>query len=495
MTNTQLLAIAKKQLGNGGSKYRSYVGAGGNYCNMFVYWLFNANGCGSLFSLPKTNYYRTYCPDSIKWCRKNLAEIPPYLAMACDIIYMDWEPNGVPNHIGIVDHKISTAKIATVEGNTKAVKNGKAVSGIVAAKTRNTKYTNIYRPHFAPNVKLQKLKLDSDCGYQTIAGIQKLVGATVNGILSKGTVKKLQAYCGASQDGAWGPTTSKKLQSKMAKEGYYTGSIDGAFGPKSVYGLQRLINARCFSNKPKPEPKPTPVPTPPTTEPTTYTGTFPMLPPKTAKIAVECAYAYGTKLSRYKYKGGKPKDAYKKRLNQAYPNRKGWKYAKSRAGASCDVFAGTVLKCAGYKTAPHAMSKMVAWCRTHLKAAKTMQNGDVLTRTNHVMICVDLKGKKMVANAHYQDHGGTYGIIQSIGKYTKIWRPKGTSYFSKGDTFTDVRKLQRFLNWYGNYGLAEDFIFGTQTEDAVKDFQKKEGLTVNGRFGSEELAQAKRVRK
>lgn len=480
-TNKELLAIAKKQLGNTGGKYRNYVGVGGSWCDMFVYWLYAANGCGSL--LPWKGNQRYFCPASIKWCQKNLAQIPPYLAMACDPIYFDWDGNGNPNHIGIVEEKISTTTVKTIEGNTSG--------GKVDDKKRKGYIQAIYRPHFAPNVKLEKLKLDSDCGYQTIAGIQKLVGATVNGILSKDTVKKLQSYCGASQDGAWGVATSKKLQSKMAKEGYYTGSIDGAFGPKSVHSLQRMINAKCFSFKPKP----TPVPTPPTTEPTTYTGVFPVLPPKTAKIAVECAYAYGTKLSRYKYKGGKPKDAYKKRLNQAYPNRKGWKYAKSRAGASCDVFAGTVLKCAGYKSAPHAMSKMVAWCRTHLKAAKTIQNGDILTRTNHVMIVVDLKGKKMVANAHYQDHGGTYGIIQSIGKYTKIWRPKGTSYFSKGDTFTDVRRLQRFLNWYGNYGLTDDYVYGTKTEDAVKDFQKKEGLTVNGRFGTEELAQAKRVRK
>ena len=124
-TNKQLLAIAIKQLGNDGSKYREYVGASGNYCNMYVYWLFNANGCATLFPLPARNYYRTYCPDSIKWCRANLAQIPIYLAMACDIIYYDWELNGIPNHIGIVEEKVSTFAIKTIEGNTTGKKNGK----------------------------------------------------------------------------------------------------------------------------------------------------------------------------------------------------------------------------------------------------------------------------------------------------------------------------------------------------------------------------------
>jgi len=489
MTNTQLLAIAIKQIGNGGSKYRSYVGSGGNYCNMFVYWLYSANGCGSLFSLPRTNYYRTYCPDSIKWCRKNLAEIPPYLAMACDIIYMDWEPNGVPNHIGIVDHKITTAKIATIEGNTSGVKNGKAVSGIVAAKTRNTKYVNIFRPAFNGSYKIGPIVEDSDMGYSTIANMKKALGGlTVNGILDKTTVKRIQAYCGTSKDGAWGPATSKAVQRVIC--GFKGKDIDGAFGPKSVLALQKWVNA-----KNKATPAPTPKPTPPTTEPTTYPGTFPTLPPKTAKIAVECAYAYGTKLSKYRYKGGKPKAAYKKRLNQAYPKRSGWKYAKSRAGASCDVFAGTVLKCSGYKSAPHTMSTMVSWCKKHLKSVSKMQNGDVLTRTNHVMICVDLKGKKRVANAHFQDHGGTYGIIQAVGKHTHIWRPTGTSYFSKGDTFTAVKYMKRFLNWYGGYGLKDNYKFGKKTEAAVKDFQKKEGLEVTGRFGSKELKKARAIKK
>ena len=258
MTNTQLLAIAKKQLGNGGSKYRNYVGAGGNYCNMFVYWLFNANGCASLLPLPKTNYMRTYCPSSIKWCRKNLAEIPPYLAMACDIIYFDWEPNGNPNHIGIVDHKISTDKIATIEGNTSGKKNGKVVSGIVADKTRNTKYTNIFRPHFKGTYKKVPLKVDGDCGYQTIGGMQTAVGAGVDTILGINTVKKVQAWAGTKQDGCWQKGTSKAIQSKLSKAGYYSGKIDSEFGKQSVVGLQKYINAKLFSVSPKkPETKTT----------------------------------------------------------------------------------------------------------------------------------------------------------------------------------------------------------------------------------------------
>ena len=79
-TNTELFAIAKAQLGNGGAKYRKYVGIGKGqpYCDAFVFWLYNANGCGDLLKWKGSE--RTYCPASIKWCNKNLALIPPYLS-------------------------------------------------------------------------------------------------------------------------------------------------------------------------------------------------------------------------------------------------------------------------------------------------------------------------------------------------------------------------------------------------------------------------------
>ena len=470
-TNRELLAIARKQIGNGGSKYQKYVGKSGSWCDMFVYWLFNANGCKSL--LPWTGLQKTYCPASIKWCRKKLAEIPPYLAKACDIIYYDWDKNGVPNHIGIVEEKVSTGVINTIEGNTSG--------GIVDDKSRNTYYNcGIFRPKFVPEkINLGVLEVDGDLGYDTIANLERALGLKPTGILTKKVVKALQKKAGAKADGAWGKNTSKAVQKMTGAK------VDGDFGVNSVKMLQKWINNINTHDiietpsKPKLEP---------------YKGKFPTLPPKTAKIAVECCYPYGTPVKKYTYKDGKPKPEYKKRLNEAYPSRKHWKHAKSRAGASCDVFAGVVLRCAGYKKAPHAMSKMVAWCRENLAKVSSPQNGDILTRTNHVMVCVDIRGKKRVANAHFLDHGGTYGIIEKPGKYTNVWRPRGRSYFSLGDTFTEMKNLKAFLNWYGNYNL-HGYTFGAKTESAIKDFQTKEGLEPTGRFTEKELAAAKAVRR
>lgn len=58
---------------------------------------------------------------------------------------------------------------------------------------------------------------------------------------------------------------------------------------------------------------------------------------------------------------------------------------------------------------------------------------------------------------------------------------KQLSYGSRG---SEVTELQKLLNKNG-YTLDEDGIFGNKTQDAVKDFQKKNGLTVDGIVGEQ----------
>lgn len=66
-------------------------------------------------------------------------------------------------------------------------------------------------------------------------------------------------------------------------------------------------------------------------------------------------------------------------------------------------------------------------------------------------------------------------------------------WFTSGDTGAEVRKLQRFLNAYGDYGLKVDGIVGVKTIDAVRRYQGREKLTVDGCFGKECLKRAKTI--
>lgn len=56
------------------------------------------------------------------------------------------------------------------------------------------------------------------------------------------------------------------------------------------------------------------------------------------------------------------------------------------------------------------------------------------------------------------------------------------SYGSSGD---DVKKLQSYLNQVGNYGLDTDGVYGSKTQAAVKDYQTKNSLKVDGIAGDE----------
>ena len=74
------------------------------------------------------------------------------------------------------------------------------------------------------------------------------------------------------------------------------------------------------------------------------------------------------------------------------------------------------------------------------------------------------------------------------GEYPKL---PSRGYFKKGDKGAEVKKLQQYLNWFGNYKLAVDGYLGNLTFNAVKAFQKAVKITVDGLFGGVSLMKAK----
>lgn len=51
------------------------------------------------------------------------------------------------------------------------------------------------------------------------------------------------------------------------------------------------------------------------------------------------------------------------------------------------------------------------------------------------------------------------------------------------DQTADIAQLQMMLNKIGTYGLTEDGDFGNKTKAALRDFQLKNGLVVDGKYG------------
>ena len=115
--NTAMVAVAQTQLGNvGGEPYWRWWGLDYRveWCAIFVSWC--ANQCGYLDTgvLPKMEGVRPYVDWFIErgqWQGRDYEPIPG------DIIFFDWESDGLADHVGIVE-KVENGLIYTVEGNS-----------------------------------------------------------------------------------------------------------------------------------------------------------------------------------------------------------------------------------------------------------------------------------------------------------------------------------------------------------------------------------------
>lgn len=219
---------------------------------------------------------------------------------------------------------------------------------------------------------------------------------------SKGTqVKYLQSflnwYLGAKLkvDGIFGNDTLAKLKTFQKTEGI---SVDGIYG-KISQGKAKTYKA----------------PAPAKTN-----------AQKIVDMAKKCAWPYGTAKAKYTYPSGSRTADYTKALQTAYGDRKGWG-AQTKAGASCDVFVGTVIRACGYdKDFPRGLDGVVKHCKnnpkwtlTGIKSMDKMQAGDIVFENykgqgGHIVVYL---GNGLVANAHYASKA--YGVIQ---KYSSVMK-------------------------------------------------------------------------
>lgn len=115
--NVAMVAVAQSQIGNvGGAPYWSWWGLDYRveWCAIFVSWC--ADQCGYLDAgvLPKMEGVRPYVDWFIErgqWQGRDYEPSPG------DIIFFDWESDGLADHVGIVE-KVENGLIYTVEGNS-----------------------------------------------------------------------------------------------------------------------------------------------------------------------------------------------------------------------------------------------------------------------------------------------------------------------------------------------------------------------------------------
>lgn len=112
-----IVEIARAQIGNvGGQPYWSWYGFAGRveWCACFVSWCANEAGYIESGQIPKFSY----CPTGAQWF-KDAGRWQPrgYTPNPGDIIFFDWEGDGISDHVGIVESCDGTT-VNTIEGNS-----------------------------------------------------------------------------------------------------------------------------------------------------------------------------------------------------------------------------------------------------------------------------------------------------------------------------------------------------------------------------------------
>lgn len=82
------------------------------------------------------------------------------------------------------------------------------------------------------------------------------------------------------------------------------------------------------------------------------------------------------------------------------------------------------------------------------------------------------------------------------GSFPVLPKKSDGYYLAKGDKGSEVKKLQKFLNWFFGYNkLVVDGSFGEATRMAVIEFQKVLGIKQDGFFGTDSLRHARAYKK
>ena len=79
------------------------------------------------------------------------------------------------------------------------------------------------------------------------------------------------------------------------------------------------------------------------------------------------------------------------------------------------------------------------------------------------------------------------GLVVTFDVVLMSWNSEVEALSKYGSRGTEVRKIQEKLKRWGYYSGSVDGIYGSQTVSAVKSFQKKNGLTVDGIAGTQTL--------
>lgn len=252
-----------------------------------------------------------------------------------------------------------------------------------------------------------------------------------------------------------------------------------------------------------------------------YTGTFPSvyttIDYQKRILAEANRLAYTGRPKEAHYPDGHPTAQCKKEFDKQKGTYKFWSDA-SRKSASCDVSAAIVVHSVYDKNFPWGLWKQLKYMNQHPEAYKKIpasqaQGGDIghytkkgLEHKGHIFILGEgVKVKEGSANNWYLSTTNARNARMDMSNKSRLtfYRPVNRQAYTplkKGSTGTQVKYLQKYLNWYFKDDpdikpLTVDGKFGSVTLGVAKLFQRQQKLVIDGVVGKKTVEKMKGVKK
>ena len=214
------IGVCESPSGSNRQKYGKEYGVNGvAWCCQFVWWVYKHAGAAAFFYGGKKT---AYCPTLMQYYKKQ-GQFVTKDYKAGDIIFFDFNGNGQPDHVGIVE-RVSGSNIYTIEGNTST--SNDANGGKVMRRTRTKKTVlGAGRPNYKNekgSCKVTLETLEKGAKGETVKALQILLigygyscgSSGADGDFGKSTdaaVRKYQKAKNLTVDGVAGANTWGKL--------------------------------------------------------------------------------------------------------------------------------------------------------------------------------------------------------------------------------------------------------------------------------------------
>lgn len=154
---------------------------------------------------------------------------------------------------------------------------------------------------------------------------------------------------------------------------------------------------------------------------------------------------------------------------------------KKACESDCSASTAAIVKSAGYLLGNKNLQGVSIYLTTHnMRQALKNAGAKVLTDQKYLTSAQYLKPGDILLN---DDHHVAVAVSRTVS--TNSGTTVAKNYLSKGDSGSEVSTMQKMLIKVGySCGAAgADGDFGSGTDEALRKFQKENGLTVDGQYG------------